>query len=197
MIARSDGPVAQIRREWAANPRLRLGAIAIGVILAVYLLLVLQDLRASLQDHYAERTGYLAKLQALSGQEVWLERASEVARVRAALEAEIPPVATVGIAQATVQGWLREAAVAFSEDANIQAETPSRIAEDSDIWRVPVVVSGKLDPARYVQLIGMIEKRPNLAVIGEAMILNRENRTFSLTVVSYYRVEGEVVDAGD
>ena len=197
MIARSDGPVAQIRREWAANPRLRLGAIAIGVILAEYLLLVLQDLRASLQDHYAERTGYLAKLQALSGQEVWLERASEVARVRAALEAEIPPVATVGIAQATVQGWLREAAVAFSEDANIQAATPSRIAEDSDIWRVPVVVSGKLDPARYVQLIGMIEKRPNLAVIGEAMILNRENRTFSLTVVSYYRVEGEVVDAGD
>ena len=197
MIARSDGPVAQIRREWAANPRLRLGAIAIGVILAEYLLLVLQDVRASLQDHYAERTGYLAKLQALSGQEVWLERASEVARVRAALEAEIPPVATVGIAQATVQGWLREAAVAFSEDANIQAATPSRIAEDSDIWRVPVVVSGKLDPARYVQLIGMIEKRPNLAVIGEAMILNRENRTFSLTVVSYYRVEGEVVDAGD
>ena len=197
MIARSDGPVAQIRREWAANPRLRLGAIAIGVILAVYLLLVLQDLRASLQDHYAERTGYLAKLQALSGQEVWLERASEVARVRAALEAEIPPVATVGIAQATVQGWLREAAVAFSEDANIQAATPSRIAEDSDIWRVPVVVSGKLDPARYVQLIGMIEKRPNLAVIGEAMILNRENGAFSLTVVSYYRVEGEVVDAGD
>ena len=195
MIARSGTPaLADIRREWAANPRLRLGVVAIGVIVAIYLSLVLRDWNASLAQDYAERTGYLAKMQALAGQDAWIERAASAAEVRSALEAEIPEVATIGLAQATVQGWVREAAVAFGEDVQVRAAAPVPVAEGSDIWRVPVTVGGKLDPARYVQLLAQIERRPTLAVIEEATVLNRENRTFSLTVVSYYRVKEAVAD---
>lgn len=189
--------LADIRREWAGNPRLRLGIIAIGVILAVYLSLVMQDWRAGLQERYAERTEYLGKMQALAGQDAWIARAEAVAQTRAALEAEIQTVATAGIAQAAVQGWLRDAAVAFGEGVQVQAAAPLQVAEGSDIWRVPVTISGKLDPARYVQLLARIESRPTLAVVEEATLLNRENRTFSLTVVSYYRVKGAATDAGD
>ena len=190
--------LADIRREWASNPRLRLGAVAIAVIVAVYLSLVLRDWNASLQRSYADRTAYLAKMQALAGQDAWIARAASAAEVRAALEAEIPEVATIGLAQATVQGWVREAAVAFGEGLQVRAAAPVPVAADSDVWRVPVTVSGKLDPGRYVQLLAQVERRPTLAVIEEATVLNRENRTFELTVVSYYRVRnnGEAVADG-
>lgn len=189
--------LANARRELAANPRLRYGVLAIAAILVLYLFLVLQDWQSSLAERHATRSGYLAKMQALAGQEVWIQRAAAVARTRAALEAEIPEMATLGLAQASAQGWLRDAVVAFGQDTQVQAQTPARIGQDSDIWRVPVVISGRLEPARFIQLLRQIESRPTLAVIEQATVINRQNRTFSLTVVSYYRIKEAPADAAE
>ncbi|MDG6348856.1 hypothetical protein QAA18_08930 [Luteimonas sp. 8-5] len=188
--------LANARRELAANPRLRYGVLAIAAILVLYLFLVLQDWQSGLAERHASRSGYLAKMQALAGQEVWIQRAAAVARTRAALEAEIPEMATLGLAQASAQGWLRDAVVAFGQDVQVQAQTPAQTSQGS-IWRVPVVISGRLDPARYIQLLRQIESRPTLAVIEQATVVNRQNRTFSLTVVSYYRIKEAPADAAE
>jgi hypothetical protein len=92
---------------------------------------------------------------------------------------------------------LRDAVVAFGQDVQVQAQTPARTSQGSSIWRVPVVISGRLDPARYIQLLRQIESRPTLAVIEQATVVNRQNRTFSLTVVSYYRIKEAPADAAE
>src|SRR5690606_9627591 len=124
--------LASARRELAANPRLRYGVLAIAAILVLYLFLVLQGWQSGLAERHATRSGYLAKMQALAGQEVWIQRAAAVARTRAALEAEIPEMATLGLAQASAQGWLRDAVSAFGQDVQVQAQTPAQAGQGSD-----------------------------------------------------------------
>lgn len=188
--------LANARRDWAANRRLRMGVAVIGAILALYVFLVLQDWRAALAGQYADRTEQLYKMKSLAGQDEWLARAQAARSIRERLEAEIPEVATVGLAQAGVQGWIRDAATAFGDNVRVQTQAPAE-SELEGVWRIPVVISGSADPARIVQLVRRIEGRPTLSVIEEALVVNRENRTFSLTVVSYFRVREVPGDARD
>lgn len=192
MSAATGGALADLRRQWAENPRLRLGVLAIGVILGIWLVLVMADWHASLSREYANRTTHLYKMKALAGQEEWLQRAPLAARGRAALEAGIPTVETIGLAQAQAQGWLREATAGMGDSIQVQAGEPVEEPSRPGTWRVPVTVSGAFEPRRYLELVRRIESNPSLTVIEAAMVLNRENQTFSLTVVSYYVVNGAV-----
>lgn len=57
------------------------------------------------------------------------------------------------------------------------------------------MLSGDTGPARTLDLIQQIERRSVLTVIEQAMLLNRENKAFSLTVVAYVRVRGTASNA--
>jgi hypothetical protein len=178
-----------------AERRLRIGILAIAAILAVYVLLVMRDWRTTLEHDYAARTEHLYKMKALAGQPQWLARAQSAAKVRAALEAQIPAAATTGLAQASVQGWVRELTNAMGEDLRIQAGQAEAVEGRPGLWRVPVTLSGSLDNDRYLGLLGRIESRPTLSVVEEATVNNRKTQAFSLTIVSYFRV-AEAADAG-
>lgn len=187
----------QARREWAGNRRLRIGAVAIAAILAFYLLLVLRDWQSALQLHYAQRSEQLQKMQALAGQEVWIARAQAAQALRKGLEAEIPEVATLGLAQAGVQTWMRDLNAAFGGALQVQNQAPQQVDGQPGVWRVPVTISGPGDPMRVMQLIGQVESRKSLTVIDQATLLNRENQTFSLTVVSLFRIKEAPAHAVD
>ena len=177
-------------RQLRANPRLRLAVIAIGVLLAVYGGLALVDLRARMASSYASRVEYMRTLRSLAGQPEWLERAQAAARLRKGLEAQLGQAATTGIAQAEVQSWARERAAAVGGQTQINAQAAAEVDGQPGLWRIPVVLSGSAQPLQVVQLMQTIESAPRLAVIEQANLLNRENRTFSLTVVFFYRIEG-------
>lgn len=187
---------ARARLELAQNQRLRIGVLAIAAILAFYSFLVLNDLRASLLEQYVERRQYLRKLRVVAVQKDWPARAEEMQRVREALEAEIPAFASAGLAQASAQTWVRDLAAVHGEAVRVQTQLPEAIEGTPGLWRVPMVVSGSLAPRAVINLIQQIEKRTSLSVIEEALILNRQNQTFQLTVVSYARVTEGEVDAG-
>lgn len=186
----------RLREELGGNARLRWGLVVISAILAVQLFLVLSDWRTSLHDRYVERRQYLRKLRTLAGQEQWLSRASEASRLRKALEAEIPEVATLGLAQANAQAWVRDLASAHGQTVRVQARPPAAIEGEPGLYKIPVVLSGSLPPAAVINLIQRVEKHPSLAVIENAVLLNRENRTFELAVVSFARVKEAPADAG-
>ncbi len=188
--------IAQARQELAKNPRLRLGLVVIVAILALYCALVLVDWRGRLQDQYVERRQYLHKLREMAKQDEWPARAEAAARVRKALEAEIPEVASIGLAQAGAQTWARDLAAVHGGAVQVQAQEPQAVEEQPGLMRVPIVLSGSLPPRAVLNMIQQIEKRGSLAVIEEAMLLNRENQTFQMTVVSYVRVAGDDADAG-
>lgn len=178
------------RTEFGQSQRLRIGVFVIAGILAFYSFLVLRDWRSGLHDHYVERRQYLRKLKALAGQNQWVARAEAMARIRSALEAEIPTAASPGLAQASAQTWVRDLALTHGVAVQVQAQTPQAVEGQPGLWREPMVISGPLPPRAVLNLIQQIEKRSSLSVIEEATIFNRENQTFQLTIVSFVRVAG-------
>jgi hypothetical protein len=189
--------IDQARREWAGNRRLRIGGLAIGAILGFYLLLVLRDWQSALQLQYAARTEHLQKMQALAGQDIWIARAQAAQSLRRGLEAEIPEVATLGLAQAGIQTWARDLSASIGGNLQVQNQAPQQVEGQPGIWRVPVVISGPGDPMQVMNLISQIEGRKSLTVIDQATLVNRENRTFSLTVVSLFRIREAPANAVD
>lgn len=184
------------RDEWSRNARLRWGVAVIALVIGVWVFLVLRDWRDALAEEYLDRHAYLVKMQSLVGQDEWLERAEAAARIRAALEAEIPSVDTIGIAQATVQTWARDLVAASGAELQVQAQAAQEVDGHPGLFRVPVVISGGLQAPKVMELIRQVESYGSLAVIEESLIMNRQNETFSLTVVAYFQVQEGVADAG-
>lgn len=183
-------------QEVAGNRRLQAGLVAIGLILAAYLFLVLFDLHAAQVRQYSQKTEQLAKMRALSGQDVWIGRAQVVARARRGLDAEIPRVETVGVAQAQLMTWVRDLGQASGGEAvQIQSQEPQRVAAAGDLWRIPVVISGAASADKVVQMIQQVEQRSVLTVVEQALIVNRENKTYSLTLVAFARIGERSADA--
>lgn len=188
--------LASMRKELADNPRLRLGAWLIAAILIFYVWLVLADWRAQMHKDYVAQVQQLQKIRSLAGQDEWLQRAEQARVLRDALQAQIPEVATLGLAQASVQTLARDMIAASGNAIRVQTEAPAEVGEGSGLWRVPMVISGGLGATQVLQLIRRIESQRNLVVIEQAMILNRENHTFSLTMVSFFRVQEAVHEPG-
>lgn len=191
MNARVSDPIRKIGSEIASNRRLQIGLVVIAGILVLYAVLVLFDLRQAQETAYVERREQLQKMRELAGQDVWIGRAQAVARVRGGLAAEIPEFETVGVAQAQLTSWLRELAQSFGGSAvQIQSQAAQQVAGEPGVWRIPVVLSGDVGPSRALDLIQQVERRSVLTVIEQALLLNRENKAFSLTIVAYVRVRG-------
>jgi hypothetical protein len=193
--ARIAGPIRKLGSDIRANPRLQAGLAVVAAILVLYGVLVLLELRQAREQAYIQRVEQLRKMRALAGQDAWIGRAQAAARVRQALAAEIPEFETVGVAQAQLTSWVREIAQAFGGNAvQIQSQTAQQVAGEAGLWRVPVTLSGETPPARVVDLIQQVERRSVLTVIEQAMVQNRENKTYSLTLVAYVRIRGGTTD---
>jgi len=182
--------IDDVRRQLRANPRLQIASALIAALVGTYGLLGLVDLRARVADSYADRVGEMRALRTLARQPEWLERAQAAARLRKGLEAQIGHATTVGIAEAEVQAWARERAAATGGQIQIAPQATVEVEAQPGLWRVPVVMSGAAEPMQVVQLMQTIETSARLAVVEQASLLNRENRTFSVTVVFYYRIDG-------
>lgn len=196
MSAALGGPLGKLGLEVRANRRLQLGLAVIGAILAFYAVLVLFELRRDQEEEYVQRAEHLHKMRRLAGQDAWIGRAQAVAKVRRGLAAELPEFETVGVAQAQLTSWVREVAQSFdSSDVQIQSQAAQQVVGTPGLWRIPVVVSGSAAPGRVVNLIQQVERRSVLTVIEQAMLLNRENKGYSLTIVAYVQVRRGATDA--
>ena len=179
----------KIREEWNGNPRLRWGAgiaIAIGFL---YLCLVLADWRRDLHDQYQQRTLQLYKMTALAGQEQWLARAQSAQAVEKALQAEVPNAATIGLAQAEVQTFVRQLINAFGRKLGSDARPPAEVAGQPGLWRIPVTLRGMVSQPQMLEILRRVEDSDRLMVIDEfSFTFVRGVPNMSMTLVAYYRV---------
>lgn len=193
-----EAALQKAKVELSGNKRLAWGLAVIGGILLLQAFMLLLDLRRDQAEAHADAVGKLRKMQSLSGENEWLSRAQVTGRLLRALESEIPQVETAGVAQAQVITWVRDAAVAAgAEEVRIQQAAPEQVEALEGVWKVPVMVSGAAAPAKVVEIIRKVEQRPTLTTVGEAMLLNNANKTFSLTVIAFVRVGAGGGDAGD
>ena len=189
----------KIREEWNGNPRLRWGAgiaIAIGFL---YLCLVLADWRRDLHDQYQQRTLQLYKMTALAGQEQWLARAQSAQAVEKALQAEVPNAATIGLAQAEVQTFVRQLINAFGRKLGSDARPPAEVAGQPGLWRIPVTLRGMVSQPQMLEILRRVEDSDRLMVIDEfSFTFVRGVPNMSMTLVAYYRVgSGAPKEASD
>jgi hypothetical protein len=180
--------LAGISRQWQANVRLRIAVGLAGLLVGLWLLLVFRDWRDALAEGYRTRSEYMQRLRSLAAQPEWLRRAQAAERMRKGLDATIASAPSLGLAQAEVQSWARERAAALGGQVQIAGAPPAEVEAGGGLWRIPVTLSGAAAPQQVVQLMQTVETSPTLAVIQEASLLNRENRTFSMTVVFHYRI---------
>ncbi|MDP1698537.1 MAG: hypothetical protein Q8L45_12275 [Xanthomonadaceae bacterium] len=188
--------LTQVRSEFQANARLRWGGLLILAIVVLYLLLVLSDVRAQMQRDYVQQVQRLDKITSLAGQDEWLQRAEQARELRDALQAQIPGVATLGLAQASVQSLARDLITSSGKPLRVQAETATEMGRGSGIWRVPVSISGGVSPAAALQLIQRIENQPNLVVIEQAIVINRNAGVLTLTMAAFFRVQEAANEPG-
>ena len=179
----------QAREEWRSNPRLRWGVAVVAAIALVYLLLVLLDWRRELHDEYQQRTLQLYKMAALAGQEQWSVRAQSALNLEKSLQAEIPRVATIGLAQAEMQTTIRQILNAFGPKLSSESRPPVQVRSQPGLWRVPVTIRGILAQAQLMEILRRIESSDRLIVIDEfQMGFVQGQPNITLTAVAYYRV---------
>lgn len=178
-----------LRAQWNANPRLRLGGWVILGIVLLYLLLVLSDARTALQASVADDAERLAKVKSLAGQDMWMDRAAAAAALAAQLEAELPEARTAGLAQAAMQGRLRELVQSYGNDVTAEVAAAGPVPGQDGWVRVPATITARgLGLERVKQLLQAIEGQPQLLAVESITLDNRNSVQLSLVVHGYYRL---------
>lgn len=180
--------LATARAELAENPRLRVGLVVIGALLLMYQLAGLSDLREHMSADYAARQTQLARVQNISSEDGWDQRASAMHAMRAALEAEVPRIDSMGLAQATMQSWLRDMATRSGSTLSITMGTPLRVDADAGYWKIPAQISGQMPIHGALNLIRQIESRKELMSVDSIRLTTGNQPSISLEVASYYRL---------
>lgn len=181
--------LAEVRRQLDAAPWLKWALAAIVVLAALFIGQELESLRNGAQKRAIDAESALRRIKALQGQEEWIARAEESRKLRDALYAQVPPVATPGLAQAAVQGWLNEltAAAGDTQNMRISVENAAVLETPPGFLRVHATLSGGMTPGQALNLIRRIESATNLVVIETVDIRNDGNRVVSLSLNAYYR----------
>lgn len=179
------------RAELERNPRLRLGLLVIGVLVMLYAIAGLSQVRQSMADNYEAQSQKLTRVVRIAHEKGWDTRAHDAEITRKALEAEIPDADSIGLGQATVQGWLRNTLTAIDPKLTVSMGQPVRIDADKPYWKIPAQVSGMLQPRQALQLLRMIESRKELMTVDSIRLTSGRNAALALTVSAYYRVNGE------
>ena len=181
--------MAQMRNEWSGNPRLRIGAFVILVILVLYVLMVLADWRTSLHEQYQQRTLQLYKMEALAGKNEWLLRAENARTLDKSLRSEIPNAATIGLAQAEVQTWMRQIMQAFGPKMSSESHAPVPVLGEPGLWRIPITIRGVISVQQLQEILRRVESADRLTVVDTMTIsMIRDVPNVSLTAAAYYRV---------
>jgi len=187
--------VEQVR----ANPRLQAGLGVIALLLVAWVVLVLGDVRKAQIARLEQARARYVQVSRLAGQEVWVQRAADAAKLADALEAEIPQAASAGLAQAQFQGWLKQITDSQGVPIRMDTQAPVRLEPpSSDVLRVTATIAGSMDPQRVWQLINRIEGATALVTIPALTVRSDgSNQTFSITVQGYYRLPAAPAPAAD
>jgi len=180
----------QFKQQIEAAPWLKWASLGMAVLLALWIMLALVDWRIMEQRAAVQAEHSLQRILALNGQEVWLEREKEAVLLRDALWAQLPEVATPGLAQAAMQNWLREITTNVN-GLNIRINHSGPVEHLEGVFQVNATLTGALSSTHALYVLRQIETAPNLVTVETLRLNNQNNASLSLTLNAYYRVSGE------
>ena len=184
-----DASLQSLRRQAEAAPWLRWAALAIAVLVAMFGLQALDQLRGERQKASIEAEQDLRRILALKGQDVWVAREKSTRLLRDSLKAQLPEVNTPGMAQAALQSWLRNITSNFdAQNVVIRLNRTAPLESMPEVLKVNAALNGNLSPGQALALIRRIESAPNLVVVETMALQSDSSNTLHLTVNAYYRL---------
>ncbi len=184
-----DASLQSLKRQVDAAPWLRWAGLAIAVLVAALALQALDNWRVERQKAGIEAEQALRRILALKGQDAWLAREKSAQQLRDSLRAQLPQVATPGMAQAALQNWLRNITANFdAQNVVIRINRAAPLESMPDVLRVNAALNGNLNPRQALALIRQIESAPNLVVLETVALQSDSSSTLHLTVNAYYRI---------
>jgi len=157
----SDPRLQRIVDEWRSNRRLRLGALAILLILGTHFVLVLSDARRTREMQYARDAELLGRLEEASGESAWPKRAKDAEQALDGLRRSMPASRSDGLAQAEMQAWLTDlAAYAGVASPSVRVENSIAVPGQPGMWQVLARLDGVASTA-------------SLPVLARALALSR------------------------
>lgn len=182
------GQLGSIGEELKRNPRLRIGLIVIVGLIVIYQINGLGRWRDQIASEYSDNVARLERIRGISRQDGWAGRAADADAMLKALKAEISDADSVGLAQATFQGWLGGLVKSTGVPLAISMGTPTRVDGRPSDWKIPAKLTGRLGPRGAMELIRQIESRKELVTIDSIQLTNDRYPTLSLDLSTYYRV---------
>lgn len=144
----TDPRLQRVVAEWRSNRRLRLGALAILMILGTHVTLVLSDARRAREAQYARDAELLGRLEEASRESAWPARAKSAGQALDALRRSMPASSSDGLAQAEMQAWLTDlAAYAGVASPAVRVETSLAVPGQPGMWQVLARLDGAASPA--------------------------------------------------
>lgn len=188
-MTRFNAQWESLKRQAEAAPWIKWAALAIAILLAVFMLQALDKMRVDSRKAAIEAEMNLNRIHALQGQDLWFEREKDSRQLRDALWAQLPEVETPGMAQAAVQNWLRKLTTAFGPEQNVRIAINQLgpITQIPGVIRVNASISGNLSPRQALGILRQIESSTNLVVAETVSIQSDTSNVFQLTLNAYYR----------
>lgn len=178
-----------LKRQAEGNPRLKWALFLIVLLLAAFAWQALDGLRVSMQQQAIDEEARLRRTRALEGQDIWLARAAEAATMEDALWAQLPEASTVGLAQASLQNWLRglSTAVAARRELNVSVDSAHVLESPAGVIRVHGRIAGALSARQAMEMLRQIESSPNLMVVETITIRSGRGGSVDIGINAYYR----------
>lgn len=187
-----DAQIQNLKRQIEAAPWLKWAGLAILVLIAIFALQGLDAWRVGRQKASMDAEQTLRRTLALKGQDAWLAREKSALQLRDALKAQLPQVATPGLAQAALQNWLRGITSGFDaqQATSIRINRSAPVENMPGILRVNIALNGTFSPHQALALLRQIESAPNLIVVETINLQSDNSNTLHLTLNAYYRITG-------
>lgn len=144
----------RLAQEWRQSRRLRLGALAILLILGTHVVLTLADRRHVRVEQYQRDTELLGRLEEASRESAWPARAKAAEAMLAADRHSIPAARSDGLAQAEMQAWLTDlAAFAGLARPQVRVETSLAVPGQAGMWQVLARLDANVPEGRMPILV--------------------------------------------
>lgn len=185
-----DTQLQNIKGQLEASPWLKWAILGVILLGALFIVQGLHGVRIQQQKQTIETELNLQRTMSLKGQDVWLEREKTTLQLHKAILAQLPEVATTGMAQAAMQTWMRSLTAAFDSTHNVtlRVNSSAPAAGVSEVLRVNATISGAFSPRQTINLLRQIESSPNLVTVETINLQSNERSTLNITLNAYYKV---------
>jgi len=192
--------LARLGQQLRQNVRLRFGLwIVLGLAWLYGLLLLRDEARVAATEHQTASKG-VTRLVAQSNQTEWAARAEQAQSRLVELENRLWREGTIGLAQATFQDWLNQAAqqsnlarvavtVAAQEDSQIEKNAGIRTSPgvNSDTWKVSAKVSFDFTPKALYAMMGRIEDHEKQITVETLVVRGPPTPRAEMVLVAYFQ----------